>query len=78
MVAALSTLREGGMASMTIPKGFPATMDPLTAFALVNAQKAGGLNFIANLTGLPRLDTTKLDALRALSDPALETPQPTS
>jgi len=78
MQAAMATLKEGGLATMTIPKGFPVNMDPMLALSLTNAQKAGGLNFLKNLIGLPNLSTGMMDHLRALSDPAIETPQPTN
>ncbi len=78
MLAALATLREGALATMTIPPGFPSNMDPSLALNLITAQKTGGLNFLKNLTGLPILDNTKMAHIRALSEPALETPQPTS
>lgn len=76
MLAALATLREGALASLNI-SGFPSTMDPMQAIALVTAQKNGGLNFLKNLTSLPNLDTARMDAMRALSDPASETPPTT-
>lgn len=72
VAAALDTLERGGFATMVVPPGFPSNMDALTAMALTNAQRAGGLNFLKTLRGLPHLENSRMAAIRAASDPATE------